>query len=104
MPQPAGWLPSGSISALRRTVGKMVVLRSRLGAHLRADAPWSPWQVDRSARNHRPAQYSSDDFWLNLQAAGHDPAALGYVRPSPPEPYLAEFRNTALVRPAAALR
>jgi pectinesterase len=95
----------GSISLQTlESVGKMVVLRSRLGAHLRTDAPWSPWQADRSARNHRPAQYDSDDFWLNLQAAGRDPAALGYLRPSPPEPYLAEFRNSAPVGPTAALR
>lgn len=93
--RPVGSAADSSISPQTlETVGKMAVLRSRLDAHLRPDAPWSPWQADRGARNHRPAQYSSDDFWRNLQAAGHDPAALGYVRPEPPEPYLAEFRNS----------
>jgi len=76
-------------------VGKMVVLRSRLGAHLQPEAPWSPWQADPAARNHRPVQYGSDDFWRLLQAAGKDPDALGYPRRTPPEPFLAEYRNTA---------
>ncbi len=74
-------------------VGKMVVLRSHLGAHLRHDAPWSPWQSDPAAPNHRPVQRDSEDFWRALQAAGQDPAALGYRRPDPPEPFLAEYRN-----------
>lgn len=103
--RPVGSGDDGSISPQTlETVGKMVVLRSRLGPHLRTDTPWSPWQADRSARNHRPAQYSSDDFWRNLHAAGHDPAALGYARPEPPEPYLAEFRNSGPSALAAARR
>ena len=92
-----------SSNALRRltleTVGKMVVLRSRLGPHLKAEAPWSPWQTDSAHKAYRPVQYGSDDFWRHLGAAGKDPAALGYTRLAPAEPYLAEFRNSG---PASA--
>lgn len=79
--------------ATLETVGKMVVLRSTLGEHLRRDTPWAPWQFDRTARNHRPAQFGSDDFFRLLQAAGNDPVALGYARPARAEPFLAEHRN-----------
>jgi pectinesterase len=88
---------AGTIRQLTlETVGKMAVLNSRLGAHLRSDDPWAPWQTDRAHRAYRPAQRDSDAFWNHLAAAGRDPAALGYTRTNPPEPYLAEYRNRVL--------
>lgn len=80
-------------------VGKMVVLNSRLGAHLNAAAPWAPWQTDRTHRAYRPVQRDSEDFQALLVAAGHDPARLGWPRIEPPEPFLAEYRNTAATAP-----
>lgn len=81
-------------------VGKMRVLRSRLGPHLRSEAPWSPWQADPGAANHRPVQTDSEGAWQRLLAAGLDPAAWGWHRPQPPEPWLAEYRNQPLGHPA----
>lgn len=87
-----------SSNALRQltleTVGKMVVLRSRLGGHLLPGAPWASWQTDRAHKAYRPAQYTSDDFWSNLEAAGKDPAALGYPRQTPAHPFLGEHHNS----------
>jgi len=88
-PNSEAWLNRHTLE----TVGKMVVLHSTLGPHLRRDAPWAPWQFDRNARNHRPAQFDSDHFHRLLQAAGHDPVALGFTRPARTEPFLAEYRN-----------
>ena len=86
---------SGALRQLTlETVGKMVVLRSRLGAHLLPQAPWAPWQTDRAHKAYRPAQYHSEDFWSNLVAAGRDPAALGYQRQTPAQPFLGEYRNS----------
>lgn len=85
----ANTLPQVTLEA----VGKMVVLNSALGSHLLRDAPWSPWQADRRAPNHRPVQLDSDAFWHHLEAGGIDPQALGYRRRVPAEPFLAEYRN-----------
>ena len=76
----------------------MAVLNSRLGAHLKRDDPWAPWQTERTHRAYRPAQRNSEDFWNLLAAAGRDPAALGWQRASPIEPFLAEYRNVPLPR------
>jgi polygalacturonase len=49
---------------------------------------------------HRPAQFSSDDYWANLEhvnpAVGLDTAkVLGSgARPVPAEIYLGEYNNT----------
>ncbi|HSW07440.1 pectinesterase family protein [Aquabacterium sp.] len=101
---PGGAANTGdAISTLTlETVGKMAVLNSRLGSHLKTASPWAPWQAERSARNHRPVQTSSDDFWHLLQATGKNPAALGYRRPDPAEPYLAEYRNSGPGKGASA--
>lgn len=83
-------LPLAALEA----VGKMVVLRSELGAHLRADAPWAPWQPDRRAPNHRPAQFDRDDFMRRLMAAGVDTALIGAGGDAADHlPFLAEHRN-----------
>jgi len=74
-------------------VGKMVVLRSRIGAHIDTAQPWAPWQTDPAHRAYRPAQFDGDDFWTRLASAGLDPAALGYARATPAQPWLAEFGN-----------
>jgi pectinesterase len=74
-------------------VGKMVVMRSRLGPHIAADEPWAPWQRDRAHRAYRPAQHDSDEGWRLLSAAGRDPAAHGFTRVQPTRPWLAEHRN-----------
>jgi pectate lyase/pectin methylesterase-like acyl-CoA thioesterase len=86
-------------------VGKMLVLRSWLGAHLDRDAPWADWNADRTNRAYRKVQVDSDAFWRQLSAAGHDPAALGYQRLRPSEPFLAEYRNLgpASATPQASL-
>ncbi len=36
---------------------------------------------------------SEHDYWQQLTAAGHDPAAMGYRRAAPPLIFLAEHCN-----------
>lgn len=88
--------PTGTITPnVLETVGKMVVLHSRIGRHIRRDSPWSDWNR-AGTLPYRPAQFSSADFWRNLRAAGIDPVRdLGYTQqPEPADPYLAEYDNT----------
>ncbi|MBI3369871.1 MAG: hypothetical protein HY021_15890 [Burkholderiales bacterium] len=85
-------LPQTTLEA----VGKMVVLRSELGAHIDRQAPWVDWQPNPNAANHRPVQYDRRDFLRRLQATGHDPRALGYRVDEGNEPFLAEYRNRGL--------
>jgi pectin methylesterase-like acyl-CoA thioesterase len=75
-------------------VGKVAILRSRIGAHIDALRPWADWSI--GTPRHRPVQYDSDEHWERLRAAGTDPVRdLGYPpRPVSAEPFLAEFRNT----------
>jgi pectin methylesterase-like acyl-CoA thioesterase len=88
--------PTGTISKTAlETVGKVAILNSRIGAHIDKAQPWADWNAD-GTRSHRPVQYDSDDYWGNLAAARIDPVAqMGYAaRKVPPEPFLAEYRNT----------
>jgi polygalacturonase len=88
--------PKGTIR--KRTleaVGKAVILNSRIGAHIDKTHPWSEWNRNGTLA-HRPAQFSSDDWWDNLRRAGVDPATtLGETaRPAPADIYLGEYNNT----------
>jgi polygalacturonase len=88
--------PNGTIR--KRTleaVGKAVILNSRIGAHIVKDNPWSEWNRNGTLA-HRPAQFSSDDWWNNLQQAGFDPATkLNETgRPAPADIYLGEYNNS----------
>lgn len=77
-------------------VGRMVVLHSQLGPHLKRDEPWAPWSPQPTHPAYRPALPDSDRFWQLLQAAGHQPATWGWQQPTPAQPWLAEYRNTVL--------
>ena len=74
------------------TAGKTIVMNSRLGKHINK-AGWADWESSPAKTSFRKATYSSDSFFDNLQAAGKDPAALEYVRKTPVEYYLAEYKN-----------
>ena len=87
--------PIGMISkGVLESVGKVIVMNSRIGAHIDPARPWHDWNKP-GARQYRPAQYTSDDYWKNLVGAGIDPVGqLGYAaKKSPAEPFLAEFNN-----------
>lgn len=87
--------PTGTVTRTTlETVGKMVVLNSRIGAHINRQRPWADWNKP-GAVAFRPVQYSSDDYWNNLKRAGIDPVQdLGYARqPSPADIFLGEFNN-----------
>ncbi|MBL8525822.1 MAG: pectin lyase fold-containing protein [Betaproteobacteria bacterium] len=87
--------PAGSISkGVIETVGKVIILNSVIGPHIDRNRPWHDWNFP-GARQFRPAQYSSDDFWNNLTKAGIDPVRqLGYAaRKMPVEPFLGEFNT-----------
>jgi len=88
--------PRGTIR--KRTleaVGKAVILRSRFGPYFEKTTPWSEWNRNGTLA-HRPAQFSSDDYWNNLAGTPFDPAgALGDgPRPVPADIYLGEYDNT----------
>ena len=88
--------PSGTIrKRTLETVGKAVILRSRIGPHFEKTTPWSEWNRNGTLA-HRPAQYSADDYWSNLAGTAFDPAgALGDgPRPVPADVYLGEYDNT----------
>lgn len=76
------------------TVGKMVVLNSRIGSHINRQRPWADWNKP-GAIAYRPVQYSSNDYWHNLARNGIDPVKdLGYgAQPSPADIFVAEFNN-----------
>ncbi|MEO7576307.1 MAG: pectinesterase family protein [Massilia sp.] len=88
--------PNGTI--MKRTlesVGKMVVMNSRIGMHINRSHPWADWN-NSGKISYRPAQYSADDWWKNLLAAGLDPQReLGEAaRPASAAIYLAEYNNS----------
>jgi pectin methylesterase-like acyl-CoA thioesterase len=88
--------PRGTVAKVSlEAVGKMVVLNSRIGAHINKKNPWADWNR-KGALSFRPVQYSSDDYWNNLTKAGIDPVKdLGYVtRPAPPDIFIGEFNNS----------
>jgi polygalacturonase len=76
-----------------------VILNSRIGAHIDREHPWSEWNRNGTMA-HRPAQFSSNDYWTNLQnvhpALGLDTARVldGKTPPATPEIYLGEYNNT----------
>lgn len=89
LPADGRLLPAASLEA----VGRMVVLRSRLGPHLRADAPWADWSSQPTQPAFRRVMTDSDALWQALQTAGHDPSRWGWQRPAPAQPWLAEYLN-----------
>jgi polygalacturonase len=88
--------PTGTVARVSlEAVGKMVVLNSRIGAHINKQQPWSDWNK-KGTISFRPAQYNSDDHWNNLTKAGIDPIKdLGYSKPpTPADVFLGEFNNS----------
>ncbi|MRX07924.1 pectin lyase fold-containing protein [Pseudoduganella sp. FT25W] len=88
--------PAGTVARVSlEAVGKMVVLNSRIGAHINRQHPWADWNKP-GAISFRPAQYNSDDHWNNLIKASIDPVKdLGYAKPpSPADVFLGEFNNS----------
>ena len=82
--------PNGTIrKRTLETVGKAVILRSRIGPHFERTTPWSEWNRNGTLA-HRPAQFSSDDFWDNLAGT---PFAPPGPRPVPADVYLGEYDN-----------
>jgi polygalacturonase len=77
------------------SVGKVVIMNSRVGAHINRVNPWADWNSNGTLP-YRPAQYSSDDYWNNLSKVGLDPTkVLGEgPRPALADIFLAEYNNT----------
>ena len=88
--------PKGTISkAVLETVGKMVVLNSRIGSHISKTRPWTDWNQSGKL-SYRPVQVDSDAYWAHLVAVGINPVMqLGYgEKPTPADIFLGEFNNS----------
>jgi polygalacturonase len=92
--------PEGTIrKRTLESVGKAVILNSRIGAHIDRAHPWSEWNRNGTLA-HRPAQFSSNDYWKLLEnvypALGLDTARIldAKTPPATPEIYLGEYNNT----------
>ena len=88
---------TGTINrAVLETVGKMVILHSRIGRHINKTNPWADWNQSGKL-SYRPVQLDSDGYWAHLIEAGIDPVnQLGYAaKPVPVLVFLGEFENTA---------
>jgi polygalacturonase len=88
--------PNGTIrKRTLETVGKAVILRSRIGPRFEKATPWSEWNRNGTLA-HRPAQLGSDDYWDNLAGTAFDPATTpgDGPRPVPADIYLGEYDNT----------
>lgn len=92
--------PHGTISKnVLETVGKSVILNSKIGAHIQKQHPWADWNR-KSVLAFRPVQFTIADYWRNLIEVGIDPfKQLGYISPEQlangsAAIFLAEFNNT----------
>ncbi len=80
-----------------KTVGKVVVMNSQLGAHLSPTHPWADWN-QRGKLTFRPAQFDRDGFLKNLEQAypNEDLSWVG-TNPDPTAAiFLAEYQNQGL--------
>ena len=85
--------PRGRISAATlNSVGKCVILRSRIGAHIDPASPWDEWSGNVWNPRHRPVLYTAADMfepladWLRAQGLSYDDIG-------PKMPFLAEYEN-----------
>jgi pectin methylesterase-like acyl-CoA thioesterase len=88
--------PKGTISkAVLETVGKMVVLHSKIGSHINKNRPWADWNQSGKL-SYRPVQFDSDGYWAHLLEVGINPATqLGYgQKPTPADIFLGEFNSS----------
>ncbi|MBN2545967.1 MAG: hypothetical protein JXB50_09225 [Spirochaetes bacterium] len=75
------------------TVGKMIVINSRIGSHINKQNPWYDWNNKPDNKAYRLVQFNSDDYWENLKKAGINPSVIYKCRKKPAEPFLAEYNN-----------
>lgn len=85
--------PIGTISrATLQSVGKCVILHSRIGAHIDRQRPWDDWNGPDWNPRYRPAQYRAGDMftwlesWLRTQKLTFDDI-------DPETVFLAEYQN-----------
>lgn len=83
--------PSGTISLdTLNSVGKCVILRSRIGAHIDPHQPWDEGSGNHWNSRHRPVLYAASDMLEPLNAWLRD-QGLHYEDIAPQTPFLAEF-------------
>lgn len=86
--------PRGTIStATLNSVGKCVIMRSRIGDHINGAVPWDDWGGNRWNPRYRPALYCARAMieylqdWLDAQGQG-------YADLDTDAPFLAEYVNS----------
>lgn len=85
--------PCGTISReTLNSVGKCVILRSRIGTHIDSDTPWDDWAGNQWTPRHRPAQFTAGDMLRNLAnwLAGQ---GISYDDIDPEMVFLGEYGN-----------
>lgn len=104
--------PVGTISKqVLETVGKVVILNSRIGAHIQTQHPWADWNKKGSLA-FRPTQYAVADYFANLAEVSQERGtdwiqALQYPIPLPMQIpaaaiFLAEFNNSVEAVPSTS--
>lgn len=85
--------PRGTISlATLNSIGKCVILRSLIGDHIDAAAPWDEWSSNTWNPRHRPVLYRPADMltpladWLRGQGHSYNDICLEML-------FLGEFHN-----------
>jgi len=85
--------PVGTISeATLNSVGKCVILNSRIGAHINAGTPWDDWAGEGWNPRHRPAQYTAADLLDHLGPRLAE-QGLSYDDIDPSMVFLGEYCN-----------
>ncbi|MFQ1702525.1 pectinesterase family protein [Loktanella agnita] len=88
-------LPHGTIStATLNAVGKCVIMRSRIGGHIDASAPWDAWGGNTWNPRHRPVLYRAADMLDPLRCWLRD-QGQSYADIAPDMQFLAEFENVS---------
>jgi pectinesterase len=86
--------PVGTISRTTLdSVGKCVILRSRIGAHIDQTMPWDDWAGGAWNPRHRPALFSASDMFRHL-AGWLGENGVSYADVEPGTAFLREHGNS----------
>jgi len=92
--------PTGTISLdTLNSVGKCVIMHSRIHAHINAQAPWEDWSGTEWNPRHRPVQFSAAEMFM-LLGPWLEAQGIGFEDVDPDMVFLGEYQNEWIGRPA----